>query len=92
MISGSETGGQFLTISGTGFDENPGQTKVFVGGKVCEIQTIDPTSLTCLTPPNVGTLDKVLNETTDSYEPGNAGLKYEIWLNSDYLNYVDSGT
>ena len=101
MISGSETGGQFLTISGTGFDENPGQTKVFVGGKVCEIQTIDPTSLTCLTPPNVSpmdkvlagtTIDKILNETTDSYEPGNAGLKYEIWLNSDNLNYVDSGT
>ena len=101
MISGSENGGQFLTISGTGFDENPGQTKVFVGGKVCEIQTIAPTILTCLTPPNVSPMDKVLagttidknlNEKTESYQSGNAGLKYEIWLNSDNLDYVDSGT
>ena len=41
--SGSENGGQFLTMSGTGFDENPGQTKVFIGGIECKLKEITST-------------------------------------------------
>ena len=31
--SGSDNGGQYLTISGSGFDANPGSTKIIIGKK-----------------------------------------------------------
>ena len=89
MILGSFNGGQFLSISGTGFDQNPGQTKVFVGDNACDIQEISSMKLTCLTPPKTN-LDTI--EPSTRFEPGNAGLKYELWLNSDNLAYEDSET
>ena len=64
-----------IFIAGTGFDENPGQTKVLIGGNECEIQDIDSVSLTCLTPSE---------ETSDAtLWPGNAGLKYQLWLDAE---------
>ena len=64
-----------IFIVGTGFDENPGQTKVLIGGNECEIQDIDSVSLTCLTPSE---------ETSDAtLWPGNAGLKYQLWLDAE---------
>ena len=59
----------------TGFDENPGQTKVLIGNDECEIQDIDSNSLTCLTPSET---DSGIN-----LWPGNAGLKYELWIDSE---------
>ena len=46
-----------------------------IGGNECEIQDIDSVSLTCLTP---------TEETSDAtLWPGNAGLKYELWLDAE---------
>jgi hypothetical protein len=46
-----------------------------IGGNECEIQDIDSVSLTCLTP---------TEETSDAtLWPGNAGLKYQLWLDAE---------
>lgn len=46
-----------------------------IGGNECEIQDIDSVSLTCLTPSE---------ETSDAtLWPGNAGLKYQLWLDAE---------
>lgn len=74
--SGSVNGGQFLTLSGSGFDENPGQTKVWIGDQECKIESIDSSTLTCLTPPQG-------NSGATEMWPGNAGLTYELWLDTD---------
>ena len=48
---------------------------MLIGGNECEIQSIDSTSLTCLTP------SESVSDTT--LWPGMAGLKYELWLDSE---------
>ena len=90
--SGSENGGQFLTITGSGFDENPGQTQVLIGGQECQIREISLTSLTCLTPAVDDTVVTIQQRTEDTEQEswaGNAGLKYELWLDSE-LNPSDT--
>jgi hypothetical protein len=52
--SGSYNGGTLVTITGTNFADGDAQTIVFFGNTInwiCDIQTITPTSITCLTPP-----------------------------------------
>ena len=72
--SGSVNGGQFLTITGSGFDATPDQTKVTIGNEECKIVDINNNELTCKTPTENGDAMTIY--------PGNAGLKYELWLNT----------
>ena len=61
-------------FSGSGFDENPGSTQVTIGNGECQIESITSDEIICKTPPESG-------EMMDIY-PGNAGLTYELWLNT----------
>ena len=77
--SGSANGGQFLTISGSGFDANPGSTKVIIGNKECNIDSITSEEVVCKTPPENGE-DLTREVDAVALYPGNAGLKYELWF------------
>ena len=76
--SGSVNGGQYLTISGSGFDANPGSTRIIIGNEECTIDAITSEEIVCKTPPENGGSMTVY--------PGNAGLKYELWLNTGEID------
>ena len=84
--SGSNNGGQLITVSGTGFDAFPGKTNVYLGSQKCNIETIESSQLTCRTPPKPSELD------TADYEniyAGGAGLEYKIWMNTGDISTND---
>ena len=49
-VEGSLAGGTLLTITGTGLQGINADPAVLIGGKVCQVQDVTPTSVTCLTP------------------------------------------
>jgi len=60
-VEGSNEGGTMITISGQGFHRTGDLTEVLVGGDPCEIKTIDPYQITCLTQkPSFDTRKKAL--------------------------------
>ena len=48
--SGSNEGGQLLTIKGKFFDETTSPAVVTVGGEACAVQSISDAEVVCLTP------------------------------------------
>ncbi|XP_067950540.1 fibrocystin-L-like [Watersipora subatra] len=55
---GSEAGGTYITLTGSGFASG---TTVTVGGASCEVMSITPSQIVCETPSGSGTADVVAN-------------------------------
>ena len=49
--SGSVQGGTEITITGRGFNTDPDEVQVLIGGSVCDVQSVDYSTIVCITSP-----------------------------------------
>ncbi|XP_068136131.1 fibrocystin isoform X2 [Hyperolius riggenbachi] len=77
--SGSAGGGTDVTITGD-FFQRP--TTVSIAGKLCEVKSISPKSITCRT--------TAQGEARNPPHPGNRGLQFELWDESHDQNLNDT--
>ncbi|XP_062600839.1 fibrocystin-L-like [Saccostrea cucullata] len=81
--TGSTSGGTTLKITGNYFTGSMANTKVYVGGVLCEVTSVTDTEIQCVTPPKPATLP--------TYFCGNRGLTLEVWTGQTkaYADLVD---
>ncbi|XP_037084614.1 uncharacterized protein LOC119105252 [Pollicipes pollicipes] len=67
-------GGAVVTVQGVGFDEQPGKTRVHIGGAECGVISATSTRVTCAAPAEQATTPQLR---------GGAGVLYEVWLDAE---------
>jgi len=88
-------GGQYLTISGTGFSPNPNNNTVTVDGNDCSVTSANNNEIKCTLGSKSSSLTSLLSTNSSSQANGyfsGAGLKYARYTYSSSINTLTKFT